>query len=87
MIFLKILFIYYYLFDRDSTSRKGGEQEREILKHTTCWVQSPMRSSIPGLWYHNLSPNQESDVQPAALPKHPFLDFLIRNNKLSSIKL
>ena len=50
-----------------------AERERENLKQSPCWAQSPMRGSIPWPWDHNPSRNQESDMQltvPPRCPKH-----------------
>lgn len=38
------------------------ERERENLKQTLLWAQSPTWGSIPQPWDHDLSQNQESDI-------------------------
>jgi len=57
--FFKILFSYLRERERD---REQGEGQRENLKQTPSWEQSPTRDLISSPWDHDLSWNQESDT-------------------------
>ena len=65
-------------FLRDSTMCVGGsegerrerDRGRMNLKQTPCLARSLTQGSIPLLWDHDLSWNQESDAQPTEPPSH-----------------
>jgi len=48
----------------------GRERERENPKQVPCPTQSPTWVLIPQPWNHDLSGNQELDVQPTEPSKH-----------------
>ena len=54
-----------------NTRDKRRGREIENLKQTSCSAQSPVWGSISRPWDHNLSWNQEADVKPTALTRHP----------------
>lgn len=72
--FLKILFIWR----TEITSRQGGRQEREE-EAGSCWADSFMQGSIPGVWDHDLSRRQRLNL--LSHPGAPKCHTCIRLNK------
>ena len=71
ILFLKRFYVCMYVF----REHKGGQgkRERENLKQTQHWVQSPNGGWISRPEAHDLSRNQEPVTQPTELPKCPCL--------------
>ena len=59
-IFEKDLFIWEW--KRETQKESLGKGQRETLKQTLCWVQSPAQGSISLPQDHDLSWNQELDA-------------------------
>lgn len=59
-------------------SSEGRGREREILKQTPHWAQSPTEGSIIWPWEHYLSRNQKSDADHTDPPRCPETSLKIR---------
>lgn len=57
-----------------------GEEETETLKPTVHWVQNPSWGSIPWLWDHDLTQNQEWDAWPIELPRRYQIGNMFKQN-------
>ena len=89
ILFSFVLSFFLFLsWERKSTNqRKGREKERENLKQAPHSARSLMQGLIPWPWDHDLVQNQESDAQLTESPRHPNLEYFLKQSLCSLLKL
>lgn len=89
-IYLNSNYIYkiFIYFREWVPAENEAEGERETIKQTPCWEQSPMRGSmelrLPSRW--DLKLNKESDTT-AEPPRHPSTIIFLRLAFIKSFKV
>ena len=71
-VFSKDLFIYFWGSEKERARGKGRERRRKRISSTLpSWAQTPTWCSISRLWDHDLSQNQESQLNQVAQLTEP----------------